>query len=520
MQTVQNPVLKGFNPDPSIVRVNQDYYIAVSTFEWFPGVHIYHSRDLVNWEFVTAPLSDETKVNLTGIDSACGIWAPNLTYCNGKFYLIYTIVYTNRSRYKDPHNFIITADNINGPWSMPVFLNCSGFDPALFHDENKKWLVNMALDYRIKNERFAGIDLQEYDEEKQELIGPVYRIFKGSEIGKTEGPNIIKHGEYYYLTVAEGGTGFDHCVTVARSKFITGPYEIDPENPVLTSRNSSCSLQRAGHGQVVDSTDGRWYMVHLCSRPISGYSILGRETAIQNVIWNKEGWPRLEKGGNKPFDSFEIPYVTKKEKLLLYRREDFDEENIPYDFMTLRNSPETCHITTKERKGWLRIYGGNSLSSKFKQGLLARRQQHFDYECITKMQFSPRSYRHLAGLVCYYNYDNYHYLKVSKDENFNICINITTADNGNIIDSDYIILEENVEIFYLKAVVHRESLIFYYSLDSIKYIQVGNTLDMTILSDEHVDGNGFTGAMIGVCCQDLMGDGIYADFDWFEYREL
>lgn len=188
--------------------------------------------------------------------------------------------------------------------------------------------------------------------------------------------------------------------------------------------------------------------------------------------------------------------------------------------MTLRNSAKTCNITTKERKGWLRIYGGNSISSRYKQGLLARRQQSFDYECITKIQFSPRSYYHLAGLVCYYNYDNYHYLKISRDENNNICINVTTANNSDIADSGYITLEQDGDIFYLKAVVHRQNLTFYYSLDGVEYVQVCGKLDMTILSDEHVDGNGFTGAMVGICCQDLMGDGIYADFDWFEYRDL
>lgn len=262
-------------------------------------------------------------------------------------------------------------------------------------------------------------------------------------------------------------------------------------------------------------------MAHLCSRPVNGYSILGRETAIQNIIWSKEGWFKLEKGGNTPIDSFEVPCLAeKKDKETIYEREDFNGENISYEFMTLRNSAKTCNITTKERKGWLRIYGGNSLSSKYKQGLLARRQQSFDYECITKIQFSPRSYYHLAGLVCYYNYDNYHYLKISRDENNNICINVTTANNSDIADSGYIILGQDEDIFYLKAVVHRENLTFYYSLDGVEYVQVCGKLDMTILSDEHVDGNGFTGAMVGICCQDLMGDGIYADFDWFEYRDL
>ena len=174
MAQIQNPILKGFNPDPSIVRVGEEYYIAVSTFEWFPGITVYRSRNLRDWEFAAAPLNDDQKLDLRGIDTACGIWAPNLTYDNGRFYLIYTIVYTNRSRFKDTHNFLVTAEHIEGPWSDPVFLNCSGFDPSLFHDGDRKWLVNMTIDHRMDRARFSGVDIQEYDEMGNCLKGPVY----------------------------------------------------------------------------------------------------------------------------------------------------------------------------------------------------------------------------------------------------------------------------------------------------------------------------------------------------------
>ena len=246
MRSVKNPVLKGFNPDPSIMRVKGDYYLAVSTFEWYPGVTIYHSRNLSDWEFIVAPL-EEVHMDLRGIDSACGIWAPNLTYDQGTFYLVYTIVYTNRSRYKDTHNFLVTATDIRGPWSEPVYLNCSGFDPSLFHDDDgRKWLVNMTIDHRADRERFSGIDIQEYNEQEKKVSGPIYRIFKGTEIHTTEGPNLMKKDGYYYLTCAEGGTEFGHCVTVARSKNITGPYEVDPRNPVLSSKaEESYPIQRA-----------------------------------------------------------------------------------------------------------------------------------------------------------------------------------------------------------------------------------------------------------------------------------
>lgn len=191
---IQNPVLRGFHPDPSLVRTGDGYYIATSTFEWFPGVCIFYSDDLADWELVSHGLTDDSLVDMTGIDSACGIWAPNLTYCDGTFYLMYTIVYTNRSRFKDTWNYLTTAKDVRGPWSKPVFLNCSGYDPSLFHD--------------------------------------------------TDGPNIMKHDGWYYLVCAEGGTEFGHCSVMLRSRSIWGPYEEEPNNPVISSAGKDCLLQR------------------------------------------------------------------------------------------------------------------------------------------------------------------------------------------------------------------------------------------------------------------------------------
>ena len=519
MRSVKNPVLKGFNPDPSIMRVKGDYYLAVSTFEWYPGVTIYHSRNLSDWEFIVAPL-EEVHMDLRGIDSACGIWAPNLTYDQGTFYLVYTIVYTNRSRYKDTHNFLVTATDIRGPWSEPVYLNCSGFDPSLFHDDDgRKWLVNMTIDHRADRERFSGIDIQEYNEQEKKVSGPIYRIFKGTEIHTTEGPNLMKKDGYYYLTCAEGGTEFGHCVTVARSKNITGPYEVDPRNPVLSSKaEESYPIQRAGHGQLVQAPDGTWYMAHLCSRPVQGCSILGRETAIQNIIWTKEGWFQIQKGGRLPDSEFFVLEDIEENSAYVLGKEDFDQEAIPWEFLTLREPAEKCGITLSERKGWLRIYGGNSLSSKYKQGFLARRQQDFSLDCTVKMEFLPERYQHMAGLVCYYNYDNYHYLRVSRDEKLGVCICVTSVENRKITESKCVKLPEDTNLHYLKAQIRRENLEFFYSPNGTEFEKIGITLDMRILSDERVNGTGFTGAMIGMACQDLQGDGCYADFDWIKYE--
>jgi xylan 1,4-beta-xylosidase len=513
---VKNPVLKGFNPDPSLVRVKDDYYIATSTFEWFPGVCIHHSKDLVNWTIISYALTDEGAVNMTGIDMSCGIWAPNLTYSNGCFYLTYSIVYTNRSRFKDTHNFLITAENICGPWSDPIPLSRSGFDPSILHDDNgKKYLVNMTMDYREKKYRFSGVDVQEYDEIGQKLIGNPIRVFRGTDRGTTEGPNIFKHKSYYYLVCAEGGTGFDHCVTVLRSESVFGPYEECPFNPILTSKGKAdCELQRAGHAQIIEGWDGSWYMAHLCSRPLQGYSILGRETGIQNIVWTKDQWFRLESNEDaSPELYFEVPYeierITEPSGKV-----DFYKEGIPLDYMTLRRSFSTNGIAIVDKK--LRIKGGCSLSSKYQQGLLARRQQSFNCDFIAAIKFEPRHMNHLAGLIVYYNYDNYFHLRITRDEEGKT-LNVTRMVNKNLSDGDVVLIPEDTSTYYLKAEIRNEEVNFYYALDNQTFIHIGTTGDMKYISDEHIEGNGFTGAMLGVNCEDLQGDGVFADFLYLEY---
>jgi xylan 1,4-beta-xylosidase len=196
-----NPILPGFNPDPSIVRVGDDYYIATSTFEWYPGVQIHHSRDLVNWRLVAHPLDRAELLDMRGNPDSGGIWAPCLTWHDGLFWLIYTDVKRHEGSFKDMHNYLTTCATIDGRWSDPVYLNSSGFDASLFHDDDgRKYLCNMEWDY----------------------------LFKGTDLRVTEAPHIYKRNGYYYLLTAEGGTGYTHAMTMARSKNLRGPYELDP----------------------------------------------------------------------------------------------------------------------------------------------------------------------------------------------------------------------------------------------------------------------------------------------------
>ncbi len=226
--TIRNPILAGFNPDPSIVRVGDDYYIATSTFEWYPGVQIHHSRDLVHWRLLTRPLRRASQLDMRGDPDSCGIWAPCLTHADGTFYLVYTDVkrYGRTSQpgsagasLRDFHNYVVTCDSIDGDWSDPVYLNSSGFDPSLFHDDDgRKYVLNMLWDHRPGKNRFGGIVLQEYSASRQQLVGERHLIFTGTAIGFTEAPHIYRRDGWYYLITAEGGTGWGHAVTLARSR--------------------------------------------------------------------------------------------------------------------------------------------------------------------------------------------------------------------------------------------------------------------------------------------------------------
>ncbi|MBP3361541.1 MAG: glycoside hydrolase family 43 protein [Clostridia bacterium] len=526
MKTIKNPILKGFNPDPSIIRVGEDYYIATSTFEWFPGVQIHHSKDLINWELIARPLSRVSQLDMLGIPDSGGVWAPCLSYDNGIFYLIYSIEKNTKGLYQDVHNYLVTASDIRGEWSEPVYLNSDGFDPSLFHDDDgRKWLVNMTWDPRRGKPWFGGIRLTELDAENQKLKGIGKVIFTGTELGVTEGPHIIKRNGMYYLITAEGGTSLGHCVTIARSENIDGPYEVDPENPVLTSKEDiTLPLQKAGHCDIVETQNGDWYMVHLSGRPIpvKGKCILGRETSIQKVYWTDNGWLRLANGTNKPDLIVEAPELEECIFPKAPERDDFDSEKLDINFQTLRRPLSEDDISLTERVGWLRIKGREWLSSQYHQSLVARRQQAFCCSVETYMEFNPKCFKHMAGLVCYYDTNNFYYLYVTLDDEGNKVLDIISyINNFNRYPLKEAIKIPNNKGVGLKAEIEYDKLVFSYAVDG-KWHKTGCVLDQSLLSDEAccVSSIGcFTGAFIGLCCQDVIGTGVYADFDYFEYKE-
>ena len=532
---IRNPILPGFNPDPSILRVGDDYYIATSTFEWYPGVQIHHSRDLMHWRLLTRPLRRESQLNMLGDPDSCGIWAPCLTYSDGLYWLLYTDVkrYGRTSQggasgagWRDTHNYLTASPRIDGDWPDPVYLNSSGFDPSLFHDDDgRKYLVNMLLDHRPGHNRFGGIVLQEYSAAERKLVGPIHNIFKGTSIGFTEGPHLYKRNGYYYLLTAEGGTGWGHAVTMARSRQITGPYELHPDTYILTARHRpDIELQRAGHADLLETQNGETYLVHLCGRPLHnrGRCTLGRETAIQPMMWSQDDWLRTSDGAGLPYTEVAAPALPQHPFPASPEREDFQSPTLPLDFQWLRSPwPEELFSLTA-RPGFLRLYGRETLGSHFRQSLVARRQQAHCYHAETMIEFEPDHYQQMAGLICYYNSSKFHYLCISHHEDLGkfiqVCSCVPDLPQPDVFGAAAAIPAG--EPIHLRVEVDFERLYFAYRVGARKWTRLG-PLDASILSDEaSAPGTpNFTGAFVGVCCQDLGGTRRHADFDYFEYRE-
>lgn len=552
---IQNPILKGFHPDPSIIRVGEDYYIATSTFEWWPGVRLHHSRDLKHWELIEAPLNRMSQLDLRGVGASQGIWAPCLTYDKGTFYLVYTVVKAFYCNMYDTENYLVTARDIHGPWSEPIALNNFGFDPSLFHDEDgRKYMVSMVTDHRVPKKYAGRLVLQEYDAVNKKMTGPVREIYQAEKIF-LEGPHIFKRNGWYYLFSADTGTGEGHGQTIQRSRNIWGPYEMyqadfmerteDGEAySILTSRHHpDILLQKSGHADLVETPDGEWYAVHLCGRAgcernpenVSRFAgerryPLGRETAIQKMCWTEDDWLVLDCGDgsqrNVPFEEIEGPKCgeTSQNAEVLWKtkpdRDDFDSPSLDMEFQSLRIPMDEHYLSLRERPGWLRLYGRSGLSSKFSQSLIATRWTEFSFDVSTRMEFEPEVFKQMAGLILMYDTDNYLYLHVSHDEEIGKCITILRAENKTYSYPVGFEPLEKGKSLILKASVRDEKCQFYYGYDESEMQKIGPEFETGFLSDEACQEGWFTGAMMGIACQDLTGFGLYADFDWFEKRDF
>lgn len=516
-----NPVIPGFNPDPCIIRVENDFYIATSTFEWFPGIPVYHSRDLINWHIVGHVLTSKNLADLKGIGNSNGIFAPHLNYHGGYFYVAFTVVSGDFFPFFSTPNYVTRSKNINGPWSEPVYLNSTGFDPALFFDDDGKvYCMNMLLDH-FQSNISGGINLQEFDPVSMKLTGNARTIFKSTGFC-TEGPHIYKKGGYYYLFVAEGGTGFNHQETVARSENIWGPYELNPGNPLITSKGDlSLTLQRAGHASLVETQNHEWYIAFLASRPLmpEKRSVLGRETCLQKIEWNDSGWPVLADGGHSPSILVQKPVLSEFVFPQLPARDDFEGNELRKEYITLRAPIDESWASLKIKQGYLALKGRRSFSDKDGQSLIARRITSLNAEIETCVSFEPGSYRHMAGLTCFYDTKDFIYFKITYRDPIGKCLNITHQTALKNIEP-YLPVEINGwEKIFMKATIYNDSIQFAYSSDGKLWKKYGYSFYSGQLADEN-NRNGFTGAVAGICAQDMEYERKYAFFDYFKYQDI
>jgi xylan 1,4-beta-xylosidase len=522
-----NPVLPGFNPDPSFCRVGQDYYIATSTFEWYPGVQIHHSRDLVNWRLVARPLNRATQLDMRGNPDSGGIWAPCLSHADGRFWLVYTDVKRMDGAFKDTHNYIVTCDTIDGDWSDPWYVNSSGFDPSLFHDDDgRKWFLNMRWNHRgrgtggnPKHASFDGILLQEWSPE-QGLFGPVRSIYDGTDRGLTEGPHLFKRDGWYYLTVAEGGTGYDHAVTMARSRDIWGPYETHPANHVITCAHApDHPIQRTGHGQYVEGHDGRHWHSFLMGRPLrtesGNFCPLGRETGIAEVVW-RDGWLWLKDGGQVPPVEVAAPGAPAHPAATEH---DFAGGPLPPEFQWLR-TPHPERLFRLDASG-LVLTGRESIGSWFEQSLIARRQEGFAYSADCTVGFMPEHYQQGAGLTTYYNRHKFHALIITHEPGAGPALTILSCpgdwpDGGLEHPVTPVALDSGM--VDLRVTVDRDRQQFWWRQGG-EWRRIGPVLNAAVISDEGGRGEhaSFTGAFVGMVAYDVSGMGREARFTRFAY---
>ncbi|MFE5888150.1 family 43 glycosylhydrolase [Streptomyces sp. NPDC056462] len=540
MTLLHNPVIRGFAPDPSLVRVDDWYYVATSSFEWFPTIPIHRSRDLAHWEYAGHVRGAVPGDSLAGVPDSGGVWAPSLSWDGERFWVVYAVVRSVGTPYFDADTYVSTATDVGGKWTEPRRLPSHGFDPALFHDrraghdesaehaEGRLWLLNLQNDHRPGGRRFAGIVLTELDRHTLAPAGDTHLLLQHERL--VEGPKVVRRDGWYYLVLAEGGTGVEHGALVARSRTITGPYELD-SRPLLTARDDpSLPLQKAGHAELVETPDGEWVMSHLAARPLQTPDgprcPLGRETAIQALTWDEAGWPRLRHGGRHP--AVEVAVQTRPGARAPEPTPQLaaPEEPLGWPWSTLRGRPDPSWADPTARPGWIRLRGRHGPESWWAHSLLAQRITEHRAEAEVTVEARPRTFTQAAGLVLWYNTEAY------------LSLDLTWAEpegegqrgqQWRGVGRTVLGLVEREELgtrqVALVEVDARGPLVlgvtidcglarFWYVREGVR-APIGPPLDFTKLSDDHGSRLRFTGAMAGVHAVDLVDSAFTADFTGF-----
>lgn len=495
-QGYTNPVVPGFYPDPSVCRVGDDYYLVTSTFEYFPGVPVFHSKDLIHWTQIGHCLTRKSQLPLDNCAASGGIYAPTIRYNKGVFYMTTTNV-------SGGGNFYVTATDPAGPWSEPVYVKQGGIDPTLFFDEDKTYFLSTA----------DGITMSEIDINTGKMVGASRVLWRGTGGRYPEGPHLYKKDGYYYLLIAEGGTEYGHKVTIARSRNIWGPYEGNPANPILTHINENAQnnqIQGVGHADLIQGHDGSWWMIHLGFRIQSGlHHVLGRETFLAPVRWDENAWPVVNGNGTNNL-TMKCQTLLQVAASLAPQRLDFTEKTLPMEWTYLRNPDMSCYKLIPEQ-GIFRLNGTAVTIDEAKSPtFIGRRQQHIRFVATTLLKQWNMGKDGRGGVTVYMNNSSHYDLYLTqKGGKSYLEVRCKLGKIDQIVKS----VPVSRQPITLKIEGSEGEYTFSYSQDGKKFITL-TQLDTKYLSSETTGT--FTGVFIA-----LFAEGVSSqlDFDSFEYAK-
>jgi alpha-N-arabinofuranosidase len=486
---LHNPVIPGFHPDPSVCRVGNDFYLVNSSFQYFPGVPIFHSKDLVNWQQIGNVLDRDSQLPLQGATSWQGIYAPTIRYHKGIYYMITTNV-------ANGGNFMVTATNPAGPWSEPIWLEQQGIDPSLYFENGKCYMVSNPDN---------TIMLCEIDPTTGKQLTKSKALWQGTGGRYPEGPHLYKKDGYYYLLISEGGTEMAHRLTIARSKKIDGPYVANPANPLLTNCSLAgqyLSIQGTGHGDFVQAPDGSWWVVFLAYRNYEGaYHHLGRETCLAPVEWKKGQWPVIN--GGQPVDTL------MQVKTLAPQR--------PRNVVT--RDVDWLHIQNPIRANYQRMGNGfrlkasaGTLTNNQQPTFMGRRQENAVFTMETEINTDSLGFGCKAGLTVYQINDGHMDVGLVKYMTGTVAVvmNYTVKSlQGEVMGDDSGQINGRIR---LRISSNGAKYRFEYAGEGQSWKLLGEH-DCPLVSTEMVGG--FTGAIVGMFAE---GEGS-ADFSYFNYSE-
>ena len=538
-----NPIISGAHPDPSICRVGNDYYIVNSSFEYFPGLPIHHSKDLVNWELIGYGLHREDQcngeMNLVDVQSDGGIHAPTIRYHKGTFYIITTNVYNSGDGSPGlMRNFIITAKNPSGPWSKPhIIEGAPGIDPDIFFDDNGKvYFTGTHSPGDMNSNGIGEIWIQELDIKKWKLVGKRHTVWDGIFGCCTEGPHIYKEHGLYYLLVAEGGTGKNHAVMIAASENILGPYEENQRNPILTTRHLSNNyfVNSTGHADMIELEDGRWYMVSLGKRnDLDGDANMGRETYLMPMQWESTivKWEQVSEDKWEPLrylfpvvapltgkvERFTpLPFTDRPQYINNTVIDDFLNENLDLRWTFIR-VPEEKTYSLLENPGFLRLYSKpGKIEDRKRFSLIGFRQKESDFEFEVKMNFLPNKDKVESGVIHYQKEWNYLTNTVIKKRKKYYLEQKLKEKGKEVVTLKKTILKGYDGNIILKVKSKKDRYDFFYSLND------GSSFDyFTSIEAIKVLDRNYTGALLGLF---TTSNGVlsqdYADYDWVRYKDF